>query len=258
MNPFELENLAHKLAPKFASGLLEIANRYKSEADFRREAAKLFEEVADLASIKLEGHDEFRVARGSVDAVYNRLIIEYEHPGALRPTRGKGGNPHAVQQVKDYILGVAKKHRREVHRLAGVAMDGHYFIFVRQVGEGWVEDDPVATTPESAEFFLRLLFSLSTGAALVPENLIEDFGPKTLRAQRAVRALYATLHSSKNPLVEKLFEQWRLFFSEATDYKEWAESIESKEEFRSFVKGMGLDPKYAEAPKVFFAIHTYY
>jgi SAM-dependent methyltransferase len=59
-------------------------------------------------------------------------------------------------------------------------------------------------------------------------------------------------------LVAKLFEQWRLFFSEATDYKEWAERIESKEEFRSFVKGMGLDPRYAEAPKVFFALHTYY
>lgn len=73
-----------------------------------------------------------------------------------------------------------------------------------------------------------------------------------------MRALYAALHSSKHPLVAKLFEQWRLFFSEATDYKEWAERIESKKEFRGFVKGMGLDPKYAEAPKVFFALHTYY
>jgi len=137
-------------------------------------------------------------------------------------------------------------------------MDGHYFIFVRRVGEGWIEDDPVPTNAASAAYFLRLLFSLSVGAALVPENLIEDFGPRTLRAQRAVRALYATLHSSKHPLVEKLFEQWRIFFAEVTDYKEWAEQIQHKEEFHTFVKAMGLDPKYVEAPKVFFALHTYY
>src|SRR5207244_2252261 len=70
--------------------------------------------------------------------------------------------------------------------------------------------------------------------------------------------LYSTLHNSRHPLVTKLFEQWRLFFSEATDYKEWAEHIESKKEFNTFVKGMGLDPKYTEAAKVFFALHTYY
>jgi len=152
----------------------------------------LFEEIAEQADIKLDVRDEFRIAKGRVDAVYNRLVIEYEHPGALRHERGKGGNPHAVQQVKDYILGVAKKHRREESRLAGVAMDGYYFIFVRRVGEGWIEDDPVPTNAASAAYFLRLLFSLSVGAALVPENLINDFGPKTLQAQRAVRAIYAT------------------------------------------------------------------
>lgn len=256
--PVELEDLAHKLAPRFASDLLQIAQAYKSEADFRREVAKLFDAAAEEAGIRLDVRDEYHVASGRADAVYNRLVIEYERPGVLRAERGKGGNAHAVEQVKEYILGVAKRHRREAARLAGVAMDGHYFIFIRRVGEGWVIDDPLPTTAPSASFFLRLLFSLSAGAALVPENLIEDFGPRTLRAQRAVRALYATLHSSKRPLVQKLFEQWRVFFSEATDYKEWSESIEDKEEFRSFVRGMGLDPKYAEAPKVFFAIHTYY
>ena len=191
-DPARLENLAQQLAERFSSTLLQIARTHTGEADFRREAARLFEEIAEQADIKLDVRDEFRIAKGRVDAVYNRLVIEYEHPGALRHERGKGGNPHAVQQVKDYILGVAKKHRREESRLAGVAMDGHYFIFVRRVGEGWIEDDPVPTNAASAAYFLRLLFSLSVGAALVPENLINDFGPKTLQAQRAVRAIYAT------------------------------------------------------------------
>jgi hypothetical protein len=139
-----------------------------------------------------------------------------------------------------------------------VATDGFYFIFVRRVGEGWAIDEPDPVNAASTEHFLRLLFSLSTGAALVPENLVEDFGPGTLRAHRAVKALYRSLETCDHPLVVKLFEQWREFYSEATDYEEWAEQIESKKEFRSFVAGMGLDPRKCEAPRVFYALHTYY
>lgn len=131
---------------------------------------------------------------------------------------------------------------------------------MRRVGEGWSIDDPLAVNSASTELFLRLLFSLSTGAALVPENLVDDFGPKNIRAQRAVRALYTALHGTKHALVEKLFDQWRLFFSEATDYKEWSGKIESKSEFRSFVSSLWTKEqiKHLDAAKVFFVLHTYY
>ncbi|MBP7726414.1 MAG: N-6 DNA methylase [Candidatus Bipolaricaulis sp.] len=254
----EVEAIAAEQARGVAEELLRIAGRGGTEADFRREAARLLEEAGARAGLTIIPRDEFSVARGRVDSVYNRLVLEYKRPGVIRDSNRGRSNQAVIDQVKDYILDVAKRERREAQRLAGVATDGFFFIFVRRVGEGWSVDDPAPVNPASTERFLRLLFSLSAGAALVPENLVEDFGPKTLRAQRAVRALYTALHASKHPLVLKLFEQWRLFFSEATDYKEWAERIESKKEFRSFVKGMGLDPKYAEAPKVFFALHTYY
>jgi hypothetical protein len=252
----EVETIAAEQARAVAEELRRIAKRGGTEAGFRREAAQLLEQAGARAGLTIVPRDEFSVARGRVDSVYNRLVLEYKRPGVIRESSRSNGA--VIQQVKDYILDVAKRERREAQRLAGVATDGFFFIFVRRVGEGWSVDDPAPVNPASTERFLRLLFSLSAGAALVPENLVEDFGPKTLRAQRAVRALYTALHASKHPLVIKLFEQWRLFFSEATDYKEWAERIESKEEFRSFVKGMGLDPKYVEAPKVFFALHTYY
>lgn len=254
----DLGKIAAEQAPEVAKGLRRIARRGGTEADFRREAARLFEEAGAQAGLDIIARDEFSVARGRVDSVYNRLILEYKRPGVIRKTNEGRSNQDVIKQVKDYILDVAKRERRQAHRLAGVATDGFYFIFVRRVGEGWSVDDPIPVNTPSTERFLRLLYSLSAGAALVPENLVEDFGPRTLRAQRAVRALYTALHSSKHPLVLKLFEQWGLFFSEATDYREWAQRIEAKEEFRTFVKGMGLDPRYAEAPRVFFALHTYY
>lgn len=253
-----IDEIAELQAREVADGLLSAARTGGNEADFRRKAARILEKCGDAAGLTIVPRDEFSVARGRVDSVYNRLILEYKRPGLIRPTNEGRTNQVVVQQVKDYILDVAKKERRQAHRLAGVATDGFHFIFVRRVGEGWSIDEPVPVNRASTEHFLRLLFSLSAGAALVPENLVEDFGPRTLRAQRAVRALYTALHSSRHPLVEKLFEQWRLFFSEVTDYREWAARIEGKKEFHSFVKGMGLEPRYAEAPRVFFALHTYY
>jgi SAM-dependent methyltransferase len=253
-----LESIAKELAPEISRRLLAAADPKKTEADFRREAALILDHVASRAGVAMTVRDEYQVARGRVDSMYNRLIIEYERPGTLRERNSSPGNKHAIEQVRDYILGVAKRERREAVRLAGVAIDGKRFIFVRRVGEGWSEEDPVETSPASVERFLRLLFALAVGAALVPENLLTDFGPKTPRARQATQALYAALHRSKPPLVTKLFEQWQTFYSEVTDYKEWAESLKRKEEFLSFVKGMGLDPNEAEPAHVFFAVHTYY
>jgi len=250
--------IAKEQARNVAQHLIRFAQQGGTEADFRREAARIIEEAGTAAGLTIIPRDEFTVARGRVDSVYNRLVLEYKRPGVIRESNLGRTNQEVIGQVKDYIIDVAKRERREAQRLAGVALDGFFFIFVRRVGEGWAVDEPLPVNAASTERFLRLLFSLSGGAALVPENLVEDFGPRTIRAQRAVRALYTALHSSRHRLVEKLFEQWRQFFSEATDYKEWAERIESKDEFRTFVKGMGLDPRYAEAPKVFFALHTYY
>jgi SAM-dependent methyltransferase len=256
----DLERTASQQAPAVAKQLLQIARRGGTEADFRREAGRVLEEAGVAAGLTIIPRDEFSVARGQVDSVYNRLILEYKKPGILRDSNRTSANRSVIQQVKDYILGVAKRERREAQRLAGVATDGFYFIFVRRVGEGWVEDDPIPVNPASTERFLRLLFSLSAGAALVPENLLEDFGPKTWRARTAVRAIYRGLVGSKHLLVEKLFEQWRLFFSEATDYKEWALKIEGKPEFRAFVSSLWSkeDIKRLDPAKVFFVIHTYY
>ena len=256
----DLERIANEQAETVARTLAEVAKRGGTEADFRREAARILEGTGLAAGLTIIPRDEFSVARGRVDSVYNRLVLEYKRPGVLKDSNRTAANAQVVQQVKDYILDVAKREKREAQRLCGVATDGHFFVFVRRVGEGWSIDDPVPVNTASTERFLRLLFSLSTGAALVPENLVNDFGPQNIRAQRAVRALYTAMHSTKHPLVAKLFEQWRQFFSEATDYKEWAERIESKPEFKRFVSSLWTKEqiKHLDAAKVFFVLHTYY
>ena len=254
----DIDKIAGAQAKIVARELLETARRGGTEADFRREAALILDRAAVAAGLEIMPRDEFAVACGRVDSLYNRLILEYKKPGILAANNSNRANIAVISQIKDYIRDVAKREKREANRLAGVATDGFFYIFVRQVGEGWSVDDPTPVNSASTELFLRLLFSLCTGAALVPENLVEDFGPRTLRAQRAVRALYQALESGKDPLVGKLFEQWKMFYSEATDYANWAEHIESKDEFRSFIRGVGIDAKKADAATVFYALHTYY
>ncbi len=256
----DLDKIAGELAASVARELHSVAQRGGTEADFRRDAARILEEAGTTARLTITPRDEYAVARGRVDSVYNRLVLEYKRPGVIKPTNEGRANRDVIQQVKDYVLDVAKRERREAQRLAGVATDGLHYIFVRRVGEGWSVDDPIPVNKPSTERFLRLLFSLSIGAALVPENLIQDFGPKHSRTQSAVRAIYRGLAGSKHPLVVKLFEQWRIFFAEATDYKEWSERIESKPEFRTYLKSLWTadEIRHLDAPRVFFVLHTYY
>ncbi|WP_258358482.1 N-6 DNA methylase [Moorella sulfitireducens] len=254
----DLEQMAAQLGPVVARELLTAASWGRTESDFRREATRILEEAGVAAGLTIIPRDEFAVARGRVDSVYNRLILEYKKPGVIKPSNQGRRNNDIIQQVKDYINDVAARERRDVQRLAGVALDGHYFIFVRRVGEGWSVDDPVPVNPASTTRFLRLLFSLATGAALVPENLLADFGPLTLRAQRAVQAFYQAIHNPGHPLVARLYEQWHLFYGEVTEYREWKAGLEKKGEFRRFVNGMGLKPDQVDPAKVIFAIHTYY
>jgi hypothetical protein len=74
-----------------------------------------------------------------------------------------------------------------------------------------------------AERFLTWLAGLSSGIALTAENLNRDFSIEQLRTQNILRGLFQALgpaldrHGRPRP---KLFEQWRLFFSEAIDYSE--------------------------------------
>lgn len=253
-----LEELAAQESHRVAEELLGAARRGGSEADFRHEVARIIDEVSGRCGLVITSRDEFSVARGRVDSVYNRLILEYKRPGVLKPLDSSRANLEVINQVKSYILDVANRERLESHRLAAVALDGFHLIFVRRVGEGWMVDPPLPVAAASIERFLRLLFSLSSGAALVPDNLVQDFGPRTLRAQRAVRAFYAAARTTKNALVLSLFEQWKSFYGEAIDYRQWTESIEQKPEFKAFLRGMGLEVGGADVPRVFFALHTYY
>jgi hypothetical protein len=238
------------------------ARESHNEREFQTRADRLLQGFAERVEVNLLFREEYTLATGRADAVYNRLVIEYENPragvGTLRPDIRHRPTAHAVQQAKDYIEGVAKRERHDKERLLGVAFDGHYLIFVRFREGAWHVEPALEWNQRAAARLLRSVVSLSSGRALIPENLVEDFGARNIYSQRVTRALYHALDGHEDDLVGALFQQWRLFFSEVSGYQEATARLRDKPELRQFARGMGLRAETADPPRLFFAIHTYF
>lgn len=238
-----------------------ITNR-GDEARFRTLFAHIIEPWAEALDIPLLVREERTLAIGRADATYNRMIIEYKAPGRLRENINHSATAHAIQQAKDYVEGVADQENQQIHRLVGTVIDGYYFIYVRKVDGHWNDPEVEPINEQSVGRFLRLLVSLTSGKALLPDNLIQDFGSNTIYAQRIASSLYQSLNEKlddeQTDIVDKLFEQWKAFFGAVTGFEENSKPLRNRPELRQFASGMGLDVQTVKPPRLFFTVHTYF
>jgi SAM-dependent methyltransferase len=254
----ELYELADVRAAEFAAEVSRAAGASRSEREFQAAVDSLLAKFAADAGVGLLFRGEYTLATGRADAVYNRLVIEYEAPGSLRPSLGHARTAHAVKQVKDYIDGLARQERHERAKLLGAAFDGSLLVFVRWYEGTWHVEPARLWDVTAAARLLRSLVSLSSGRALTPNNLVEDFGSDNLYTQRATRALYQALEGHVHDLAGMMFRQWRLFFSEVSGYDAAAAQLGQKKQLQQFTRGMGLRAEGIDLPRLFFAIHTYF
>ncbi len=245
-------------APAFAQQIAAATAAAHNEAEFAHTMNNAIAAIAGELGVEMTFRQEYTLATGRADAVYNRCVIEYEPPGALRPQLSHGQTQHAVRQVKDYLTGLAQAERQARERLLGVACDGHYFIFVRYHEGHVIVEEPLAVNAASAERFLRALFSLASGRALTPENLVEDFGSQNDLSRQVTRALYYALTHNPDDLTQRLFSQWQRFFGETAGFEAAEGQVKHRQELRAFAGGMGLRPGEVDIPRFFFAIQTYF
>ena len=249
-----------KYAKKILEKCQELLPNAPNEAEFRHPIDQLLREFCAEAGLNLLAHAEHTLATGRADAVFNRLVIEYEKPGTLSGNLSHSATKKAVQQVKDYIVGLAKKRRQELQRIAGVVLDGCYIIFVRYHAGNFQVEPPGPVTSDSLERLLYWLTNTASGTALTAENLNRDFSIEQVRTQNILRALTKGLKNAlgRDRVVNNLFEQWRMFFSQSIDYSE-AFGGRKLESLKKWVGKAGLTvntPK--EAERFFFALHTYF
>ncbi|MFN8159805.1 MAG: N-6 DNA methylase [Solirubrobacterales bacterium] len=197
---------------------------------------------------------------GRADAVFNRLIIEWEPPGALSGAARHPANKHAVGQVRRYVTGLAEKERREVARLAGVVSDGRFMIFARYRAGNWIVDEPVRVDQRSAQDLLISLLSAQTGRALTADNLLRDFS-ENLLSKQLCRALLdqldAELGQAPEGLAAKLFDQWERLFAVATGVTGEAETLKADAK-RALADAFGLRASEVDPPRALFALQTYF
>ncbi|MEW6717258.1 MAG: N-6 DNA methylase [Chloroflexota bacterium] len=274
ISPTDLEAFVRQRAPEITKGIQQATARASNEADLVAEVEDVLKRFERNFDVSLHLERERTLINGRADAVYNRLVVEYEPPHSLQRSNISRANQHAVEQVKRYMEGLERLDRHRKERLAGVVLDGHYFIFVRFREGHWRVDEPVPISAHSTETFLRYLLSLATELALTPENLVRDFGENTVVSRMVVPALYNSLRTSESPKVRILFQQWQHLFSEICGYEEGSTRLDVAGLAKSYgvlpsptsplklggTEGgwRGAGGEGVSALHLFFAIHTYY
>jgi hypothetical protein len=260
-----------------AAELRKAAARARNEAELRLGVNPILVRFAVEAGVEVDERHERLVGRGRADSVFGRVVIEYEPPGSLSDRSSAAANRGAVKQVQDYLADLAKEERQDLGRMVGVVLDGAKIIFVRQRRGDWEVGQPREVDAASVADLLLRLRALR-GKALLPENLVREFGGVEARgkftasdtAARCVSALYQSLARSESPKVEALFGQWRLLFSEVCGY----EFASAKLDLEGLAGSYGVTLTGArrvggtrertkagrggEAERLFFCIHTYY
>ena len=266
----DLSGLIREYAEKILRKCQELLPLHPNEAEFRRHIDQLLEEFCAEAKLNSLAHAEYTLPTGKTeytfvtqrraDAIFNRLVIEYKRPGTLTNNLTHHATERAVQQVKDYIVGLAKKQRHELQRIAGVVFDGRFLIFVRYRAGDFAVEQPVSVTQKSLERFLWWLTNTASGIALTAENLNRDFSVEQDQTKKILRELTKGLKSAldRDRMVNNLFEQWRIFFSQSIDYSE-AFGGRKLESLKKWVRKAGLTINTPEeAERFFFALHTYF
>lgn len=232
------------------------------EANFRRAAERALEDIASEHGVELQKRYELILETGGrADAVFNRLIVEWEPPGSMTAHSTSRANKHAVGQLQGYVDGLAARERRELDRLLGVACDGRFMIFARYRAGHWIVDEPVPVDGLSAEQLLESLVAAQAGRALIADNLLKDFGSGTNLTRQLSRDLLELLNErighEPDGLAARLFTQWRELFAVATGVVGEREQL-SAEQRRALAQVFGLRPRDLEPARALFALQTYF
>jgi hypothetical protein len=153
-----LDVLISRKAGEFAEQVRKIAQFADKEEEIRIAVEKQLAFIQKEAGIQLEGKHEFTVAKGRVDSVYSRVLIEYKNPSSpgarIGPKLDSPGTKKVVEQIKERFRGLKDDQNQPPESLFGVGTDGLHFVFVRFRDKKWDVREPVEVSKYSAEQFL--------------------------------------------------------------------------------------------------------
>ena len=180
------------------------------------------------------------------DALYGRVIIEYERPGTLAVAHGF---EHAVEQAKGYIDGEAGS-AENASKYFGVVLDGFQIGFVRFRANKWQTQGPFSVSGPTILKLLEAIRGLKR-KPLRADLLRDDLGPSSNVAKKAVKTLYIGLTGTPSPRIAILFEDWKRVFRQVCGY--------SPEKTEGLEKVYGMENEETiDHDALLFSIHTYF
>jgi hypothetical protein len=244
-------------APAFERAVRHAREHSDNERHFQTHMWKIIDDLATQIGHPLDWREEQRVGKGRADAVYNFFVIEYEKPGSMGLNATHHHTVHAVGQVKGYIRDLVAEHKATAARILGVAFDGHVMVFVRYRGREYAIDTPRPLNEATALEFLLGLFTYSTHRALIPENLVDDFGEKSDIAKATIACLYNKL-GAPTELTQRLYDQWTMLFSEAAGEDASSGRIKHAKMLGNYADAIGTPVAEMDISRFLFALQTYF
>ncbi len=258
--PASLDELIARKAEEFADQVRAAAAMADKEEEIRIEVERQLAFVEKEAGVKLEGRHEFTVAKGRVDSVYDRVLIEYKNPSSpgarIGPGASSPGAKKVVEQIKQRFYDLRTKYKDPLNTLFGVGCDGKHFIFVRYYNDKWQVQDPVEVNKHSTERFLWALFNLGTkGKRFEPDYLAGDFGSaEGSVASSGIKVLYHAICATDNPKALTFFNQWKILFGEVCGY----DVDNPSDKIKKLADFYGVPVKNVKPAELLFSVHTYY
>jgi len=228
------------------SQINQVAKRVtKGEENVKIGIEKVLSGVAEKFGLKPAFYEYTFVDGGRADALYGRLIIEYEDLDSLQ---NKTKREHSIEQLKGYIIKHSKS-KEDYRKHLGVAIDGKNILFVRfnEQADEWREPKTLPITIETVGKLLEALRGLRR-KPLDVELMLHDFGPNSNIAKKIVQDFYKMKFKTNRSKV--LFDEWKRVFKQAAAF--------------SSEKAKGLENMYEinngkiDYEKLIFSIHTYY
>jgi len=270
-----------RVVQELVEGIAVTTQQAHSEEDLRIGVEKLLEKV--LGELGIDARPKYErtysggssVLSGRSDAVYGRLVIEYE---PVRSLRGAAALEHAAEQLDRYLRAESGGDDDALRRVVGVGLDGESIFFVRYrrgaahgtlllpgqqtlfLGEATAGQQmnayvigPHRVSTASIGEFLLYMRALRR-RPLTAGGLAEEFGPKGVAGRQLVSSLLIALQANlTEPKTSTFFREWNRIFGIV--YGE--ELRRPSESARLLAESYGM-PSDTPLKHLLFVVHTYY
>jgi len=271
---------------KLAEDIKEIARKANTEEDLKMGMEPLLQKTfkkmgVDINIVRYEKTTTTSI-RGSPDAVYGYLTIEYKAPGKLSK---KADIKSATEQLQRYLgeqaIHLGQQKEDFLQKAIGVATDGKYILFLRFTKVPTILQTPIPIGGTQAILFpeieakrgfqilgpypinkssisnLLIFVRASARPPLTAENLATVFAPTNQIAQQTVSELYSILMRAQRrqtpSRIKAFFQEWDKNFGVV-----YGQELEKAKKSAEETAKLYQMPGGVRLKQLLFAIHTFY